>query len=532
MLLKLFFQNLLTEKNSSFQLYLFRYIFGSLSITFSLNCFDQLTFIVNEDNTHIFYIKISLILWLIVSLFFTIGFSNVFVRILLFTSSTYCLFNFDACWNIEPKFYVTTSFFLIFMQIDKICFWNYHKIKIETWPLNLLFLSQLLNFFTGGGFTKLFDTVWFNGYGAYYCLMVPWVKTDSISEILNYETFLIVLNYIILITELFAFVLFFFRKTRFFAFIIYFSFGLFTTFIFRIDLIGPLALALSLLFSSLFNFRLSDKYKIIFDKNYGFFYNISCFFLKINEWFSLSFKLSKPLSFTILNIFIYYSFSTSLIYNLYYQVELFKRLPRFDQVLIKFENFSKFYYFRELTCIRPDSLFTRQHFENLTAFKIEVIAKNGTIENPIIVFNDDLSGGQDTTGFLKSRYYSAFMYDCHYFRNILWGLHEKSDIDIPRQVFSMINHIREKSTIPSDQIASIKLFIKHITQPNHFQGNVKLWLNDPWFNVMEFKNSKHSNVLINETMKENYPEPQILLKDSLGINDIIAKLRLHIRAIF
>ena len=96
----------------------------------------------------------------------------------------------------------------------------------------------------------------------------------------------------------------------------------------------------------------------------------------------------------------------------------------------------------------------------------------------------------------------------------------------------MINHIREKSTIPSDQIANIKLFIKQITQPNHFQGNVKLWLNDPWFNVMEFKNSKHSNVLINETMKENYPEPQILLEDSLGVNDIIAKLRLYVGAIF
>ena len=89
-----------------------------------------------------------------------------------------------------------------------------------------------------------------------------------------------------------------------------------------------------------------------------------------------------------------------------------------------------------------------------------------------------------------------------------------------------------KTTIPSDQISSIKLYIKHITQPKHFQGNVKLWLNKPWFNVLEFKNSKHPNILINETMKENYPEPQILLKDSLGINDIIAKLRLYIGAIF
>jgi hypothetical protein len=404
--------------------------------------------------------------------------------------------------------------------------------KIETWPIYLLFLSQLLNFFTGGGFTKLFDTVWFNGYGAYYCLIVPWSKLDSISGILNYESFLIALNYVILITELFAFVLFFFRKTRFLAFIIYFSFGLFTTFIFRIDLIGPLSITLSLLFSSLFNFRLSDKYKITFDKYNGLFYKISYILLKINYRFSLRFKFFKPFSFIILNIFIYYSFSTSLIYNLYQQVALFKRLPRLDHVIKKFENFSKFYYLRELTCIRPDSLFTRQHFENLTAFKIEVIAKNGAVENPIIVFNDDLSGGQDTTGFFKSRYYSAFMYDCHYFRNILWGWYEKSDIDIPKQVLSMIKHVREKTTIPSDQISSIKLYIKHITQPKHFQGNVKLWLNKPWFNVLEFKNSKHPNILINETMKENYPEPQILLKDSLGINDIIAKLRLYIGAIF
>ena len=55
----------LTEKCTSFQIYFFRYIFGILSVVFSLNCLDQFTFIVNYDNTQSSYIKFSLLIWLI-----------------------------------------------------------------------------------------------------------------------------------------------------------------------------------------------------------------------------------------------------------------------------------------------------------------------------------------------------------------------------------------------------------------------------------------------------------------------------------
>jgi hypothetical protein len=403
---------------------------------------------------------------------------------------------------------------------------------LESWPIKLFFLSQLFNFFTGGGFTKLFDTVWFNGYGIYYCLMVPWVKPDFFNLILNHETILVILNYVILISELFAFVLFSFPKTKYIALFIYFSFGLFTTFIFRIDLIGPLSLSFSLLFCSLYNFQILNNNKIKLNNYNGFFFKFSSFFLKLNK--SLSFNIHRNLkypSFIILIILIFYSFSTSLIYNFYRQIDLFRSLPRIDLTLEKFENFSKFNLFRELTCIRPDGLFTREHFENLTAFKIDVIGRDGSVQNPIIVFKDDLSAGPSTINFLTSRYYSAFMYDCHYFRNILWNWFDESEVEIPKQIYSLINHVLEKTTIPSNQIECVRLYIKHITQPNHFQGNVKLWLNQPWFNVMEFKRPTNSTVLINEAMKENYPEAQRLLKDSLGINDLIAKLRIYIGSI-
>lgn len=532
MFLKSVTQDILTQGCSSFQIYLFRYLFGILSIVFALNCLNQFTFIVNSDNAQISYIKVSLLIWLLVSFFLTVGFSNVFVRIILFICSSYCLFNFDSCWNIEPKFYVTSSFFLVFIEIDRISFWNFYKIKLKSWPIKLLFLSQLFNFFTGGGFTKLFDTIWFNGYGIYYCLMVPWVKPEFINEVLNHESILVILNYIVLISELFAFILFFFHKTRFIPLFVYFSFGLFTTFIFRIDLIGPLALTLSLLFSSLYNFRILNKNETKFINFKGLFYKCSFFFLKLNK--SLSFNIYKNLrypSFIILIILIFYSFSTSLIYNFYRQIDLFRTLPRIDLALEKFENFSKFNFFRELTSIRPDGLFTREHFENLTAFKIDVIGKDGSVENPITVFKDDLSAGPSTINFLSSRYYSAFMYDCNYFRNILWNWFDESEVEIPKQIYSMINHVREKTTIPSNQIECVRLYIKHVTQPNHFQGNVKLWLNHPWFNVMEFRSSTNSFVLVNEAMKENYPETQRLLKDSLGINDLIAKLRIYIGSI-
>lgn len=532
MFLKSVTQDILTERCSSFQIYLFRYLFGTLSIVFALNCLDQFSFIVNADNTQISYIKVSLLIWLLVSFLFTFGFSNILVRFILFFCSTYCLFNIDACWTIEPKFYVTSSFFLIFIEIDRISFWNSHKIKLKSWPIKLLFFSQLLNFFTGGGFTKLFDTVWFNGYGAYYSLMVPWVKPESIGGILNNETILVLLNYIILISELFAFVLFFFPKTRYMALLIYFSFGLFTTFIFRIDLIGPLSLTLSLLFSSLYNFRILNKNKIRFNNYNGLFYKSSSLFLKLNKFLSFNiFRNLRYLSFITISILIFYSFSTSLIYNFYRQIDFFRALPRIDLAFEKFENFTKFNLFRELTCIRPDGLFTREHFENLTAFKIDVISKDGSVQNPIIVFNDDLSAGPNTISFLSSRYYGAFMYDCQYFRNILWNWFDESEVEIPKQIYSMINHVREKTTIPSNQIECVRLYIKHITQPNHFQGNVKLWLNHPWFNVMEFRDSTNSLVLVNEAMKENYPETQRLLKDSLGINDLIAKLRIYIGSI-
>jgi len=63
------------------------------------------------------------------------------------------------------------------------------------------------------------------------------------------------------------------------------------------------------------------------------------------------------------------------------------------------------------TFFTPKVLFSSQHLTNLTAFRVLVKRSDGSIVEPVRVFNPDRTGGVDTQGWGCTRHFQAFMYD-------------------------------------------------------------------------------------------------------------------------
>ncbi|MCH7728475.1 MAG: HTTM domain-containing protein, partial [Planctomycetes bacterium] len=113
------------------------------------------------------------------------------------------------------------------------------------WPLVLMGINLgILMFFAG--ISKAFDPLWRNGWGFYYTFLQPWIKWPEISFLAESKTVMVVMNYCTIATELLVLPLMFFRRTRAIAVILFAAtYGL-LTFVFRIDPIGPVGLAMAI----------------------------------------------------------------------------------------------------------------------------------------------------------------------------------------------------------------------------------------------------------------------------------------------
>lgn len=482
---------------------IYRILYCITTLILCVNIIKQFDFIYG--NNSIISIYFIYILILVVSLFL-LGYSNIIFRILIFSLKSYCLLNCDTIYNIEIKFAITLSFWNIFFDF-------YNNKNPKSWPLNLFCISFFMNFCTGGGLTKFFDEIWFTGYGLYYALSVDWCNSYLSKILTSNETVIVILNYIVIFLEVFCIIFIFTKRLKIIAFITLISFTFFTLFILRIDLIGQYSTCMIFILCPLF---LKKESKIIsfvlIIENL-----VTNSFFKNKDQYRLFYP--KRINY-ILGSFVFFLVFISSLYSILINVQRqCSPLNGFVSSIDSFRYKFKLYYIQEFVGIRYDHLFTRMHFEDLVGFRAIVSYNNGSKSEPISVFNSDLTGGKDTQNIFTSRFYSAFMYRCTVFNNMIRNSRESDKVFhesmISPQVYNFLRHVNNKSIIKDSKVSDISLLISPIMQPPHYNFNFsypKIWYKVlayyPEFNRFEIIN--------NPSYQENFPASSSL--DSFGYN--------------
>lgn len=468
------------------------------------NIINQFNFIYADTSNVSIYLIYLLSLLLFI---FIIGYTHFVVRLILFITKSYCLLNIDAVYNIETKFAITLSFWNIFICFDS----NKETLK---WPIFFCCFAFLMNFCTGGGLTKFFDNIWFAGYGLYYSLNVEWCNTKFSKTISSNEIFVVSLNYIVIFLETFSILFFFFKRLKIVSFFTFFSFSLFTLFVLRIDLIGQYSICACILFYPLFFNKNNFLSKYLIKFNNLIFRSP----LKSKIFFSHKYNFNNSLfTYSLVIFFLLFSSSYSLLANL-------QRECRYLNTLISpFEEIRetlKLKYAQEFVGIRYDRLFTRMHFEKLVGFKAIVTHQDGSITEPIRIFNNDLSGANNTSNVFSSRFYSAFMYRCTIFQSMIQ--HPSIGLEnIDPQVYNFMRHVYEKSFLNDSPVSHITLSISPILQPSSYTKDFSY--ENIWFDVLTFfPKSNNFEHIRNDNYRLEYPTQEALIGNGFNIKDILS----------
>ena len=482
---------------------LYRFLYCITTLILCVNIINQFDFIYGNDSIISIYFIYLLIF--LVSLF-QLGYTNIIIRILIFSIKSYCLLNCDTIYNIEIKFALTLSFWNIFFDF-------YNNKNPKSWPLKLFCISFFMNFCTGGGLTKFFDEIWFTGYGLYYALNVDWCNSYLSKIITSNQAIVVILNYIVIFLETFCIIFIFIKKLKIIAFITLVSFTIFTLFILRIDLIGQYSTSIIFILFPLF-IKKDTK--------------LTSFLLFIEKLLSNSFFKNKvsyrqfyPTQINyILGLFVFFLVLISSLYSILINVQRqCSPLNGFVSSIDSFRYKFKLYYIQEFVGIRYDHLFTRMHFEDLVGFRAIVSYNNGSESEPVCVFNSDLTGGKDTQDIFSSRFYSAFMYRCTIFNRMIRNSRDSDKVFhesmISPQVYNFLRHVNNKSIIKDSKVSNISLLISPIIQPSHYDFD--FYYPKIWYKVLIYYPEFNKFEIINDpSYQETFPVSSSL--DNFGFN--------------
>jgi hypothetical protein len=118
------------------------------------------------------------------------------------------------------------------------------------WPVFLLGCNLGLLIFSAG-MLKHLDPQWHAGYGLYFTFLLPWIKAQRLTPVLNYHQVLRVLNYSVVVVEYSVLPLFLWYRTRLIAVVLAMFFFMGLIFPFRVDPIGYIGVAECICLSAL-----------------------------------------------------------------------------------------------------------------------------------------------------------------------------------------------------------------------------------------------------------------------------------------
>jgi hypothetical protein len=274
--------------------------------------------------------------------------------------------------TVNENLYSLLAFWCCFIQLNPP-----KGARIPAWGPLLLGISMGIIFFTSG-LDKLQDYFWANGVGFMKFASLPWIRHPTADWLMNYSAFLSFMNWAALGMELAALPLMFHPRTRAWACLLYFGFFFSLIWPFRMDMIGPVGICMTLLV-------LAGSVEGIRCRMNGLAW-VLAFYVGIVGADAVIPLMSRR----------FLSNSTDLTIS--------KSLA--DLVSPSFRWLSD-----NVTMIGRTQLFSAQHIAHLYAFRVIVVKADGTTAEPVRVFNPDRSGGPDTQGLACTRHFQACIYD-------------------------------------------------------------------------------------------------------------------------
>jgi hypothetical protein len=453
-----------------------------------------------------------------------VGCSAFLVRAIHFAFAVWILNAVDTGSTVSTDLYLICSFWLLFMTPDgrltpRVFGGSAAGDKPapggsgpKAWPYVLMGFNDAVLVLTAG-ITKFYDPFWARGIGFYETFSLPWIKTPESTVLLNAHWLMVALNYLTIAHELLFFPLFFFRKTRPLACIVYLGFYASLTYPLRIDFIGPLGLVhgvgliagtpeLARWLRRLFGGRPADVSDAQPRVEVGTHPRLSL--PQAVVLVLVLFVAVATAQATTLTRFAPYnaypplkvapdgnplpgdSFTQSI------PVEGLERWRR-DALNLVVNNITSRRWYqpfdfinRIATRMSSKSLFCAGHFFGVYAFRVVVTLDDGTKVEPVRVFNHDKTGGPDSLGLGSPRCLQRCMYDV----TSICG-HRLAD---PNRLSPTAPQLLERlmhfslTRLPAEQrsrAATMQVLVSPIVMPLDYEADSRPWLDYPWTTLYE-----------------------------------------------
>lgn len=481
---------------------LFRIVFFLFSLKLIWSSKDVYT-IINYDETSKHYFSIATLFWLEISalilIVFGVGgklpyvFNYIYGSLFLHGDVGTGMFNLVSFWVIFAGLDSKYSIYFNFKNKALNCLLNYRSLPLK-WPIVLMSI-HLGYTITTAGLSKIQDGVWDHHLGFYYTFIQPWIRSNTFDNLLNYKWLMFAMNWLTIISESIALPLLLFRRTRLIGGINLVLMFALLTYPFRIDPIGPFGIVIGC---------------IVIASSLG--YSQAPEFVNSGEN-QLRFRMVKYLNKAGLFFFISWTFS-----GFYYDIKKNVNSSRltypmaggpFERIETKTHgiNFPDVFRLPLLNVLNPEPLihivnqsilhavspkwfspFNYYHFVGRAYYKI-CVEHNGELIEPVKIFNED--GTMNITD-----YYGNVLQE-RVLQNRMWVLGlitHKLAAGITfnffsgkekKQVMALASFYHEKFK-KMGYSGEILIKTRYITIPEKFMGNVKPWLEEPWYSILKY----------------------------------------------
>jgi hypothetical protein len=411
----------------------------------------------------------------------------------------------------------------------------------KAWPLVLLGINDGVLLLTSG-ISKFFDPFWIRGIGFYETFALPWIKDPAATVLLKSESLMMVMNYGGIAVEILFLPLFFLKRTRAAACIIFVSFFAMLTWPIRIDFIGPvgmihgiaLAAAVPSLARRLNRLTRSIGLRPLHRKSPD---------ELIVEDDPVRARLRRTMARAVVGLFVVYVgfwslYSTVLVrFNPWFTYPLTQaktvaqmlpgeRPPEITGPSSWIEPYRRqlLYFFEDhvagnsafvpldlanrlTTRMGPKVLFCATHFIGIYEYRVTLTLADGRQLEPVQVFNDDKTAGPYTAGAGCPRCLQRLMYDvtsiCQDRLN-----NPKASPDQEHPTLDRLIHFSISKLPPAeqDQVTRADVLVSPIVVPLAFEGDSRPWLGYPWTRLYE-RDTKKSTA--------RFCEPPALYPDQL-----------------
>ncbi len=384
--------------------------FFLLSVPYSFSYYKAIDLLWFEQLPSIIPKSVSF-LWIGTIFLSLLGFYNQWIRIGHFVCTSFLLTFQNTTFTVEELFYLLLSLTLALTKFESnsilrlltdrkkwIAFYSSQHIDgIFIYIMGLVYSFHLFS----AGYTKCLDPLWVEGYGLYYTFLLPWIKDNRLSFLLDYKTIMLLLNYLALIFEISVLPLYLFARTRKYAIIQMLIFGILLIYPFNgLSFIGFFGTVISLLLISLYPYNQKESSHI---GNPPFFHkslttNKYATLLLVYVWIAFVIQIGSKII-DMRYPFVHYPLKIEGITN---SKSSSNKAFKAATALFNFINKSTYR-------VSMFNLFNAHHTLGIYEYQIKIHMKNGETLTPIMPFNNDKSKGDDLS-YLSGLWYETQMY--------------------------------------------------------------------------------------------------------------------------